>query len=113
MTSRSSTTPSTGKRTIDVGHDGRAFPIHQKMELEESRGEDLRLLYVALTRAQHQAVLWWAGVQDSQHSPLARLLFDRDPAGLVAAVRRGTGTPTPKWRRPSWRSVTTSRSSSR
>ena len=77
--------PVSGKRTIDVGHDGRDFAIHQKMELDESRGEDLRLLYVALTRAQHQAVLWWIGVQDCQHSPLARLLFDRDPSGLVAA----------------------------
>ena len=28
----------------------------------EQRGEDLRLAYVALTRAQHQAVVWWAGV---------------------------------------------------
>ena len=53
------------------------------MEIEEGRGEDLRLLYVALTRAQHQAVLWWAGAHDSQHSPLARLLFDRDASGVV------------------------------
>jgi exodeoxyribonuclease V beta subunit len=70
-------------RTIDVGRDGNAFAVHQKMELEEARGEDLRLLYVALTRARHQAVLWWAGVSDSQHSPLARLLFDRDEQGVV------------------------------
>ena len=27
----------------------------------EQRGEDLRLAYVALTRAKHQAVVWWAG----------------------------------------------------
>jgi exodeoxyribonuclease V beta subunit len=71
------------KRTIDVGHDGNDFARHKRLELEEGRGEDLRLLYVALTRARHQAVLWWAGVQDSQHSPLARLLFDRDANGLV------------------------------
>ncbi len=71
------------KRTIDVGHQGNDFARHQKMEIEEGRGEDLRLLYVALTRARHQAVLWWAGASDSQHSPLARLLFDRDPSGVV------------------------------
>ena len=71
------------KRTIDVGHEGNDFARHQKMEIEEGRGEDLRLLYVALTRARHQAVLWWAGASDSQHSPLARLLFDRDASGLV------------------------------
>ena len=70
-------------RTIDVGLEGNAFAHHQKMELEEERGEDLRLLYVALTRARHQAVLWWAGRYDSQHSPLARLLFDRDAQGVV------------------------------
>ena len=70
-------------RTIDVGREGNSFAVHQKMELEEGRGEDLRLLYVALTRAQHQAVLWWAGAMDSQHSPLARLLFDRDDHGVV------------------------------
>ncbi len=79
-------------RTIDVGHEGNDFAIHQKMELDEGRGEDLRLLYVALTRARHQAVLWWAGVQDCQHSPLARLLFERDPQGLVHAYGSGTHT---------------------
>ena len=30
-------------RTIDVGREGNAFAVHQKMELEEGRGEDLRL----------------------------------------------------------------------
>ncbi len=57
------------RRTIDVGRDGPDFARHRQLELEEGRGEDLRLLYVALTRARHQAVLWWAGVMDSQHSP--------------------------------------------
>jgi exodeoxyribonuclease V beta subunit len=71
------------KRTIDVGGQGNDFAIHEKLELEEARGEDLRLLYVALTRARHQAVLWWAGAMNSQHSPLARLLFDRCPDGVV------------------------------
>ncbi len=72
------------KRTIDVSGEGNSFAKHQKMEMEEGRGEDLRLLYVALTRARHQAVLWWVGVTGSQHSPLARLLFDRDDAGVVS-----------------------------
>ena len=83
--------PHGDRRTIDVGREGNAFAQHQKMELEEARGEDLRLLYVALTRARHQSVLWWAGASDSQHSPLARLLFDRDQRGVVgpygAAIR--------------------------
>src|ERR1700691_2678345 len=79
-------------RTIDVGRDGNAFAVHQKMELEEARGEDLRLLYVALTRARHQAVLWWAGASDSQHSPLARLLFDRNEQGVVGPYGAATRT---------------------
>ena len=73
----------TGRRTIDVGREGNSFAVHQEMELVEGRGEDLRLLYVALTRAQHQAVLWWAGAMDSQHSPLARVVFERDEEGVV------------------------------
>jgi exodeoxyribonuclease V beta subunit len=79
-------------RTIDVGHEGNGFTVHQEMELVEGRGEDLRLLYVALTRAQHQAVLWWAGAKDSQHSPLSRLLFERDPLGVVRSHGSSTHT---------------------
>ncbi len=77
---------------------------HQKLEIEEGRGEDLRLLYVALTRARHQAVLWWAGASDSQHSPLARLLFDRDPERRRPAVRRERHAATRPSRRPARRS---------
>ncbi len=72
-------------RTIDVGAGGAAFARHQRLALIEDRGEDLRLLYVALTRAKHQAVLWWAGAHQAEHSPLGRLLFARDDAGVVSA----------------------------
>ena len=72
-------------RTIDVGGEGNSFAKHQKMETEEGRGEDLRLLYVALTRARHRAVIWWVGAASSQHSPLARLMFDRNDEGVVSA----------------------------
>ncbi len=70
-------------RTIDVGLDGPRFPAHQAQHEAEQRGEDLRLAYVALTRAKHQAVLWWAGSWDSRNSPLGRLLFARDEEGNV------------------------------
>jgi exodeoxyribonuclease V beta subunit len=40
---------------------------------------------VALTRAKHQAVIWWAPSRDSRSSALARLLFNRDEAGNVSA----------------------------
>jgi exodeoxyribonuclease V beta subunit len=71
-------------RTIDVSLQGADFRRHQQQSLEEQRGEDLRLAYVALTRAQHQAVVWWAPSWDSRNAPLGRLLFSRDDAGNVA-----------------------------
>jgi exodeoxyribonuclease V beta subunit len=79
------------KRTIDVGLDGPDYPRHRRHHETEQRGEDLRLAYVALTRARHQAVLWWAGSYDSRHSALGRLLFARGEDGLVAAA--GSATP--------------------
>ena len=63
-------------------------PRHQRQHEAEQRGEDLRLAYVALTRAQHQAVVWWAGSWDSRNSALGRLLFARDADGNVAAGGR-------------------------
>ncbi len=79
-------------RTIDVGLDGPDYPRHRRHHEEEQRGEDLRLAYVALTRARHQAIVWWAGSWDSRHSALGRLLFARDEDGRVAPA--GTATPT-------------------
>jgi len=79
-------------RMIDVGLQGPEFDRHKRQHVLEQRGEDLRLAYVALTRAQHQAVVWWAGTWASGHSSLGRLLFAKDDAGTVASV--GNGTPT-------------------
>jgi exodeoxyribonuclease V beta subunit len=87
---REKTTPVTfhdanGVRTIDVGLDGPQWKGHLDQHIAEQRGEDLRLAYVALTRAKHQAVVWWAGSFDSRNSPLSRLLFSRDADGNVAS----------------------------
>ena len=81
-------------RTIDVGLEGPEFDRHKRQHLVEQRGEDLRLAYVALTRAQHQAVVWWAGSWNSRDSALGRLLFARDEQGNVAAVGKSTPTDT-------------------
>jgi exodeoxyribonuclease V beta subunit len=70
-------------RTIDVGREGPAFARHCQLHAIEQRGEDLRLLYVALTRARNRAVIWWAGAYESGQSPLGRLLFARDERGNV------------------------------
>ncbi len=74
------------RRKLDVGReDGPVYARHYRQALDERRGEDLRHLYVALTRARHQVVVWWAPAQDCQHSALGRLLLSRQPSGDVAA----------------------------
>jgi exodeoxyribonuclease V beta subunit len=78
-------------RTIDVSLQGTDYIAHRQQSIVEQRGEDLRLAYVALTRARHQAVVWWAGSAYSRNSPLGRLLFARDDEGNVAAW--GESTP--------------------
>jgi exodeoxyribonuclease V beta subunit len=45
----------------------------------EDEGESLRLLYVAMTRAQSQVVAWWSPSSNAPASPLHRLLFGRAP----------------------------------
>jgi exodeoxyribonuclease V beta subunit len=75
-----------GRRMLDVGLEGREYREHTERYVEEERGEDLRMAYVALTRAQHQTVVWWAPTGSAKVSPLARLLFSRDEHGNV-----GTG----------------------
>lgn len=74
-----------GVRTLDVGGLGGAgYDEHFRLQRDEERGEDLRELYVALTRARHQAILWWVRVKDCQHSPLGRLLLSKADDGTVA-----------------------------
>ncbi|MGV9795175.1 MULTISPECIES: UvrD-helicase domain-containing protein [unclassified Gordonia (in: high G+C Gram-positive bacteria)] len=71
-----------GDRMLDVG--GPAAPGRNDRRARyasEVAGEDLRLLYVALTRAQSQAVLWWAPTATTPTGPLHRLIFGRADAG--------------------------------
>jgi exodeoxyribonuclease V beta subunit len=75
-------------RTIDVSLSGDEYDgwaDHRSAYIQEQRGEDLRLAYVALTRAKHQAVLWWAAGKESTHSALFRLLFSQGADGSVRA----------------------------
>jgi exodeoxyribonuclease V beta subunit len=78
-------------RTIDVGLDGSGFDRHVEQYVAEARGEDLRLAYVALTRARHQSVVWWAGAYNARDSALSRLLFARGDDGTIPP--RGPATP--------------------
>ena len=51
----------------------------ERLDLVETIADDLRLFYVAVTRARHQLVIWWGRGSSSNRSPitgpLARVLF--------------------------------------
>jgi exodeoxyribonuclease V beta subunit len=74
-----------GRRVRNVG--GRTdsgFRSDQRRHNSEEFGEDLRLLYVALTRAQAQVTAWWApSAKSTVSAPLHRLLFTGSPAATV------------------------------
>jgi exodeoxyribonuclease V beta subunit len=81
--------PTSGGRLVDLGPKGRdGFGEHEELARREAIGEALRLLYVAVTRAQHQLVLWWACIGGTDRSPLARVLFGRDETGTVQLADR-------------------------
>ena len=87
-------------RTIDVALERPAYAAHAAPYVAEERGEELRLAYVALTRARHQAVVWWASTCDSRHvaarPPAVRARGGRHRApALRRAVRRGRGRAVP------------------
>ncbi|KRF37438.1 UvrD-helicase domain-containing protein [Nocardioides sp. Soil805] len=74
-----------GRRARDVGGASPWRGAHVARHRREDAGEALRLLYVALTRAQSQVVAWYApAALNTPASPLHRLLFGRRPG--TAAV---------------------------
>jgi exodeoxyribonuclease V beta subunit len=73
------TATSIGECVLDVGgRHGPARPERFSHCRDEESGEDLRLLYVALTRAKCQVVTWWAPSFNTPGSALHRLA-SRDP----------------------------------
>ena len=72
-----------GQRSLNVGGGGPDWSDHVRRWADEEAGEWLRLLYVALTRAQSQVVCWWAPTKNAQASPLHRLLMRPAGAGAV------------------------------
>jgi exodeoxyribonuclease V beta subunit len=73
-----------GERAVDVSLGGSGYEANRASHNAEERGEDLRLAYVALTRARHRTVVHWAGSWDCGNSPLSRLLFARRESGEIA-----------------------------
>ncbi|MDZ5619674.1 UvrD-helicase domain-containing protein [Nocardioides sp. HM23] len=67
------------RRVIDVGGSGRQWAGSLAAHQAEDAGEDLRKLYVALTRAQSQVVTWWAPADGTERGALTRILFGRRP----------------------------------
>ncbi|MEU0312810.1 UvrD-helicase domain-containing protein [Nocardioides sp. NPDC006273] len=72
-----------GQRTIDVTRTGAQWPQNLARHQGEEIGEELRDLYVALTRAQSQVVAWWAPTANTATGGLHRLLFGRGPGQAV------------------------------
>ena len=73
-----------GTRLLDVGGAGGPnWSEHCARHEAEEAGEDLRLLYVALTRACCQVVTWWVPATTTPTSPLHRLLFGRRGPGVT------------------------------
>ena len=73
-----------GTRTLDVGgRGGPQYSEHRARNAEEESGEDLRLFYVAMTRARSRVVLWWAPATTSSASAASRLLLGGAPPGSL------------------------------
>ncbi len=61
------------ERCLDVADSARAKAAARAEEAQE----ELRLAYVALTRAKSQVVVWWAPTYNAPNGALTRLLFGR------------------------------------
>lgn len=62
-----------GRQLLDLGSDD--YPDHSSAAAREILAEELRLLYVALTRAKYRCVIGWGKMKDAEHSGLAYLLY--------------------------------------
>lgn len=82
-------------RCLHIG--GRGSDDYAEVQVlgrRESAGDDSRLMYVALTRAQAQVVTWWAPSRDEQNGGLSRLLRDRRPGQTLIPDQCATKTVT-------------------
>ncbi len=80
--------PDLGRRAIDVASDtpwGDEDALEQRMRASASEavGTNLRVLYVALTRAEHHTAVWWLPTGEAGLTGLARVLFARGPDGVI------------------------------
>ena len=78
--------PQSERRTYDLANGAKwpnkeAAAERKSWAQNEQIGEDLRLMYVALTRAQHQVIVWWAGMRSNTRAALDRVLWSRSEDG--------------------------------
>lgn len=79
--------PATGRRVFDVrtpGKAGKAMKAEVELAKAEQAAEELRLLYVALTRARHHTAVWWVNCHQAPRSALAKVLFARGEDGTIS-----------------------------
>ncbi|MBW8750520.1 MAG: exodeoxyribonuclease V subunit alpha, partial [Propionibacteriales bacterium] len=76
-----------GLRCLDVADSPRAKALARA----EDAQEDLRLAYVAMTRACAQVTLWWAPTWNAPNGALTRLLFGRGPGDAAVPERAPVG----------------------
>ena len=86
-----------GTRVLDVGGaGGPSWSEHCARHEAEEAGEDLRLLYVALTRARCQVVAWWVPATTTPHLAAAPAAVRAtrsggDAAGVLSGPERHRG----------------------
>jgi ATP-dependent exoDNAse (exonuclease V) beta subunit len=87
-----------GHRLLEVfkfvgsGKPPKAYVEVADADLVERRGEYLRLLYVALTRAKHRLVVWWNPPREKGgEQPLAKVLGNATGAGFYRVTYSEAG----------------------
>ena len=89
------------ERCLDIGGKSqRGFKQVEARGRQEMAGDDIRLTYVALTRAQSQVVAWWAPSWDEPNGGLSRLLRGREQGepAVPDQLRARRSTTPPCWR---------------
>ncbi|MFP5308153.1 MAG: UvrD-helicase domain-containing protein [Actinomycetes bacterium] len=85
------------RRVIDVsllgGTGDPQYATADKAQKKERRGEELRLLYVAATRAACQLTLWWAPAGNAADAALTRAIVCRGSDGAVKPCDATAGLP--------------------
>ena len=86
------------RRIADFGSD--SMELHRKAAIREMLAENLRLLYVSLTRAEYRCYLVWGRFRNTEGSALAYLLHspenpeDGDPVAATMSAMEGISDKT-------------------